>query len=260
MQSSIVHKLLGLLTVISEAQKPMTFSELVEATGLNKSTVHRLLAISAEEQMVHYDDHRKVYSLGPRVFDWVRNAYSGYDIQAIALDEMIRLFDLFDANVTIGIPSGLEVVYLRILESQHSPGGAQRPGMREPMHCSASGKALLAYLPDEVIRSKVRGYHFERFTDHTIDNATDFEAELAVVRQHGFGRNDREQYDHLVGISAPIFNYLAEPIAVLNIWSVYPRHTINDLTGWSDQLKASASHVTKMIGGIMPDTPKSIAS
>ena len=148
MKSSIVQKLFTLLDVISEAQKPLTFSEVVRKSGLNKSTIHRLLAIGIEEQMVRYEPHRRVYLLGSRVFDLVRNASNSYDIQAIALDEMIRLFELFNANVTLGIPSGMEVVYLRILESPQSLGGVQRPGMRESVHCSASGKALLAFLPE----------------------------------------------------------------------------------------------------------------
>lgn len=252
MRSSIVHKLLTLLTVISAAPKPLTFSEIVKKSGLNKSTIHRLLAICVEEDLVRYDDQSKDYFLGSKVFDLVRSAYSGYDIQAVALDEMVKLFDLFDANVTLGIPSGLEVAYLRILESPQSLGGAQRPGMREPVHCSASGKALLAFLPDKVIESKLKGYEFKRFTKRTIANVTDFQAELAFTREFGFGKNDREEYDHFLGISAPIFNYVCEPIAVLNIWSVHPRHTMSDLLGWSAELKASAGRVTDLIGGAMP--------
>lgn len=259
MQSSIVHKLLALLSVVGETQKPLTFSEVVEKTGLNKSTIHRLLAIGVEERMLRYDSHKKVYLLGSRVFDLVRNAYNGYDIQAIALDEMIRLLDLFDANVTIGVPSGHEVVYLRVLESAQSMGGVQRPGMRDPVHCSASGKALLAYYPDQVLASLLKGYEFKRFTERTIDNAQDFKAELDFVREHGFGKNDREEYDHFLGISAPVFNYVGEPIAVLNIWSVYPRHSMQDLVGWSDELKASAGHVTELIGGVMPEKTDLIA-
>lgn len=253
MHSSIIAKLLKLLTVISETQKPLTFSELTKKSDLNKSTIHRLLAICVEERLVQYDKSRKVYLLGPKVFDLVRNAHKGYDIQAVALDEMLRLHERFDANITIGIPSGMEVVYLRILESRESLGGVQRPGMREPVHCSASGKALLAYLPDKVIAARLDDYEFERFTERTICTAREFKAALNAVRENGFGRNDREEYDHFLGISAPIFNYVAEPIAVLNIWSVYPRHTIDDLVGWSEELKAAAARVTAMIGGVAPD-------
>ena len=252
MQSSIVHKLLGLLSVISAAPKPLTFSEVVEKPGLNKSTIHRLLAIGVEEGMLRYDAQKKVYVLGPRIFDLVRNAYKGYDIQAIALDEMVRLYDLFDANVTLGIPSGMETTYLRILESARSFGGVQRPGSREPMHCSASGKALLAFLPEPVLNSKLQGYDFARFTDRTIVTADDFHAELADVRRQGFAQNDREQYDHFLGIAAPIFNYIGEPIAVLNIWSAYSAHNIDEVRTWSGELMSSAARITDMIGGVTP--------
>lgn len=254
MQSSIVQKLLTLLSAISEAQKPLTFSEIVDKTGLNKSTIHRLLAISVEERMVRFDSHRKVYFLGSRVFDLVRSAYNGYDIQAIALDEMVRLYEMYNVNVTIGIPSGHEVIYLRILESPQSLGGVQRPGMRDPVHCSASGKALLAFYPEQMLESLLKDYDFKRHTERTITSAVDFQAELEFVRKNGFGKNDREEFDHFLGISAPIFNYVSEPIAVLNIWSAYPRHSMQDLLSWSDELMASAAHVTDLIGGVAPQT------
>ncbi|WP_461306246.1 IclR family transcriptional regulator [Albidovulum sp.] len=252
MKSSIVQKVMALLTVISEAQKPLKFSDVVEKSGLNKSTIHRLLAICAEEGLVRFDPERKVYVLGSRVFDLVRNAYNGFDIQTIALDEMIRLYDLCEANVTLGIPSGLEVVYLRVLESPHSLRGVQYPGMREPVHCSASGKALLAFQPDRVLQAKLKGYDFAPFTKRTITSADAFLAELERVRRRGFATNDREEYEHFLGISAPIFNYVGEAIAVLNIWSVFPRHRMEDLLGWSEELKRAADRVTALIGGVKP--------
>jgi len=94
------------------------------------------------------------------------------------------------------------------------------------------------------------GYAFTRFTDRTVTNLAAFETELEYVRKHGFGRNDREEYDHFVGISAPVFNYLREPVAVLNLWSVYPTHSIDDLTAWGSDLRAAADRVTAMIGGV----------
>jgi len=253
MQSSIVHKLLALLSVISEAKKPLTFSEIVTKTGLNKSTIHRLLAIGIEENVIRFEAQQKVYMLGSRVFDLVRNAYSGYDIQEIALDEMIQLQGLFDANVTIGVSGGHEVIYLRVLESPRSMGGVQRPGMREQVHCSASGKALLAFLPSPVIEAKLKDYAFTKFTERTKTTTKDFYKDLQFARDNGFAHNDREEYEHFLGISAPIFNYLAEPIAVLNIWSSYPRHKMDDLMGWTDELTAATQRLTQRIGGVAPD-------
>lgn len=252
MQSSIIQKVLTVLTVISEARKPPTFSDIVRKSGLNKSTVHRLLAICTSERLVRHDDRAKAYFLGPRMFDLVRNAHDGLDIQTLALDEMVSLYERYNANVTLGIPSGLEVVYVRVLEATHLLGNMQRPGMRDPIHCSASGKALLAYLPERVTRARLKDYDFTRFTPRTLTNVEDFLAALATVREQGFAMNDREEYEHLVGVSAPIFNHLGEAVAVLNIWSVYPEHRVEDLLGWADSLKAAAKRVTTLLGGAEP--------
>ena len=254
MQSSIVSKILTLLTIISEARNPMTFSELVNATGMNKSTIHRLLGICVEERLVQFDQHRKVYLMGAKVFDLVRSAYNGYDIQSVALDDMLHLHDLFDGNVTIGVPSGHEVLYLRVLEAKNSARQAQQPGMREPIHCSASGKALFAFMPKKVVNSYLADHNFERFTERTITDANTFIAALTEVRKAGFATNDREEYDYFCGISAPIFNYLGEPIAVLNIWCAQAQHPIEQMIGWSDELIAAADRITVLIGGIRPNT------
>ena len=109
------------------------------------------------------------------MFDLVRNAHDRYDIQTIALAEMLRLHELLDVNVTIGVPSGTEVVYLRVIEARQSLGAVQRPGMREPIHCSASGKALLAYTQDAAVHLLLKGYDFKRYTDRTVTTAEGFE-------------------------------------------------------------------------------------
>lgn len=231
----------------------MTFTELVNASGLNKSTLHRLLSICCTEKLVQFDEQRKVYRLGSKLFDLVRDAHESHDIQALALDEMLRLYDLFDSNVTIGVPSGLEVVYLRMLEAKSSISPAPQPGMREPVHCSASGKALLAFLPDKVLDTKLSGYGFERFTERTITDPTTFRAALNKVRENGFATNDREEYDYFSGISAPVFDYLGEPVAVLNLWGLTSRHPLTEMLTWADELMISANRVTGLIGGVRPN-------
>lgn len=253
MQSSIITKLLAVLSIVSETRKPLTFSELVNNSGLNKSTMHRLLTICMEEQLLTYDEVRKAYLIGPKIFDLVRNAYVGYDIQAVALDEMMQLHSKFDGNVTIGLLQGMEVVYLRVIESRRSIGPVQRPGMREPVHCSASGKALLAFLPDTMLISKLDGYHFEKFTDRTIADEKAFMDALNKVREMGYAKNDREEYEHFIGISAPIFNYMNEPIAVINIWTVDTLHSLQELNSWSGELMASTERITRLIGGAAPN-------
>ncbi len=89
-------------------------------------------------------------------------------------------------------------------------------------------------------------------TAKTITSIRKFKSVLEEVRMAGYATNDREEYEHFVGISAPIFNYLSEPIAVLNIWSLHQRCSVKELSKWADELMASTSKVTELIGGKAP--------
>ncbi|MEM9106787.1 MAG: IclR family transcriptional regulator, partial [Pseudomonadota bacterium] len=208
------------------------------------------------ENLVQQDGQRKVYLLGKKVFDLVRDADDRFDLQALALDEMLHLYSLYGANVTLGVPSGLEVVYLRMLEAKPVANPVPKPGMREPIHCSASGKALTAFLPDKIIDAKLADYDFVPFTERTIGNPEAFKASLETVRKDGYAFNDREEYEYFTGISAPIFDYQGNAVAVLNIWSLETLHPISEMHTWSYELIASARRVTEIISGVPPDPEK----
>ena len=252
MHSSIINKALSILTIIGKSQKPLTYTDLVAASGYNKSTTHRLLSIMISEHLLKFDKQRKTYLLGNKLFEIVRSAYSGYDIQAISLDEMMKLHKKVNENVTIGILDGTDVVYLRVLEANMNWSSMQRPGMREPVHCSATGKALVAYLPENIIDAKFDGYEFTQLTKRTLKNLDDFKKSLLFVRKNGFAYNDREEYDQFLGISAPIFNYMSEPIAAINIWTSNNRKNLSELLDWADELKSAARNVSDLIGGVEP--------
>ena len=249
LQSSIVTKSIAVLDALGDGNRPQTFSEIVKATAFNKSTVHRLLSILTTEGLARYDENTKTYMLGNKLLELARKAWRGYDIQALALDEMLRLHDLVQENVSIGVMQGDEVVHLRMIESQFHWGVVHPPVMREPQHSTATGKALLAFLPPQILSACLDKQKFPRSTARTITSRAAFEKELKKVRETGFARTDREQMDYVVGIAAPIFNFLDEPIAALNIWAPTNRCSLSDLLQWSDALKTSADRVSALIGG-----------
>lgn len=254
MSSSIIEKSVSLLEHIGAASKPLTFTEVVNASGFNKSTVHRLLVILMAEGLVQFDPQRKTYLLGRRLLDLAKKAWKGYDIQVMALDEMLKLNAKYNENVTIGVLDGHEVAYLRWLEADYSWDGMQRPNSREPVHCSATGKAMMAFLADPIIEAWMERHEFTLFTDQTITTAAGFREELKRVRERGFAINDREQYEFSSGIAVPILNYMGEPIAAMNIFALTHRHSLSDLMEWVDDLKAAGRQVSDLIGGTLPQS------
>lgn len=249
MQSSIVAKSMTVLDVLGESNRPRTFTEIVKATGFNKSTVHRLLSILAHEGLAVYDPDGRTYFLGPRLLRLARHARRGLAIETIAFDEMVQLHAKVREGVTVGVLKGKDVAFLRIIDPDHDWGIIQPPGAREPVHSTATGKALLAFLPAETRSGWLDRHELTRFTERTITSRERFEKELEEVRINGYATSDRENVEYVNGIAVPIFNYVGEPVAALNIWAPAFRCPLPDLLKWTDELKATALRISQKLVG-----------
>mgnify|MGYP000235824776 CR=1 FL=1 len=245
----MISKAINLLALIGKAKCPMTFSDLVKQSELSKSTVHRILKNLMDEQMVQHHKPMKVYLLGPKAFEILKQAYGGYDLQALAVDGMMGLQKETGRNVSISVVEGDYSVVLRAFDSSDSFGGHSRPGLREPLHVCAAGKALVAYLPPALFDAKFEKYDFFSRTSYTISSLDDFRADLSIVRERGYATSDKEEYDYICGVAAPIFNYVGEVIASINIWGTTEETSLEALKRHTDKLITVTQNVTDLIGG-----------
>ncbi len=256
MSSSILDKTVLLLEVLGDASRPLSFTQIVDASGLNKSSVHRLLSLLIEHRFVHYEERTRSYVLGPKLLQLARRARSGYDLQSVAYDEMQELYRRFNENVTLGILKANTVAYVRTIEAYHDWSIVQAPSVREPFHSTATGKALVAFLPEQARKTLLSDYEFTVYTERTITTRAAFDEELEKVRRRGFATSDRENLDYVNGIAAPIFNYVGEPIAALNIWAPSFRRPLEQLMAWVGDLQLAARRISEIIGS--EDCPKDV--
>ena len=250
MSVSMISKSLRLLSLIGEATHPPTFSELVTHSDLSKSTVHRLLGMMMDEGMVRFHESMKVYLLGRRAFDMLKQAHSGYDVQALALEGMLHLRRQTRHNVSIAVVDGDFAVVLRAFDADTSFGRHNRPGLREPLHVCAAGKALVAHMPAPVFDAKFENYDYFARSAQTITSPGAFRDDLEAVRRRGYATCDREEYDYICGIAAPIFNFVGDVIAAINIWNTTDKATLVDLEHSADALMEVTGEVTQLIGGV----------
>lgn len=248
----MISKAINLLSLIGQAQRPPTFSELVNDSGLSKSTAHRILGILQEEGMVRHHASMKVYLLGSRAFDMMKQAFGGYDLQSLAVDDMMALQRNTGQNVSIAVADGDFAVVLRAFDASDRFGGYSRPGLREPLHVCAAGKALVAYLPPPLFDAKFETYDFFSRSEHTITSLDVFREHLREVQRRGYATSDREEYDYICGIAAPIFNCIGEVVAAINVWGICDTTSLEELEAHADQLKSATGRITALIGGATP--------
>jgi hypothetical protein len=104
------------------------------------------------------------------------------------------------------MPAGTEVVYLDRVETAWPLRFHLQPGSRVPLHCSASGKLFMAWMPP-VQRNRLLGHlQYKSYTPNTITTRLRLEAELARVRAQGYALDNEEYLDGLVCVAVPVFD------------------------------------------------------
>ena len=223
-----------LLTAVVHGAEPASFTELAAASGLAKSTTSRLLMALERHHLVRRDQDGRFWP--GELF--VRYAWQGTadtDLVAIAQPFLDELGELTGETINLGVvassgvaarasgggagsdgrkPAGPERVVEQIaqVDSRYMIGGTNWLGLAVPLHCSASGKVLLAYGATPVPPAP-----YQPRTDRSITTRSELEAELASVREHGFAVTDEELEPGLVAVAAPVFAGGRSAIAALSV-------------------------------------------
>lgn len=164
--------------------------QLVAATGMPKSSVHRYLEVLVQEGFLERDAQFGTYRLGARIVTLAINE-APLLVQR-ARPYLERLGGRFDETVNLGILSGDNIVYLDIIESPKTVRLAARVGDRDMIHSTALGKAIAADLPEAEVRAMLQRTGLPRRTANTITRAADYIKHLELVRRHGFALDDQE--------------------------------------------------------------------
>ncbi|HVZ13656.1 MAG TPA: IclR family transcriptional regulator, partial [Bauldia sp.] len=183
-----------------------TFTELLEALDIPKSTLHRLLHTLLSERLLRLDETDHRYKLGYGIFELARHAWERTDIRREAQHAILELVRHTGETVHLAILDGLDVVYVDKIEGSHTIRMASTVGARNPAYCTGVGKALLAFVDSKELARRFTGYEFRSFTPNTITSFKRLANEMARIRAAHFAVDNEE---HEVGIrcaAAPIFN------------------------------------------------------
>jgi IclR family transcriptional regulator, pca regulon regulatory protein len=196
-------------------------SELSRELDLSRSTAHRYVATLAKLGYLQQDPESKRYRLGPKVLDLGFSAINSMDVREISAPYLRQLSDETGFTVNLAILDGIDVVYI---ERCRTAGPGQREidlnlhvGSRLPAYCTAMGKAILAFVPEERLEELIPRIDFVPRGPNTLTSAAAFRAELEKIRASGIAVNDEELAYGLRSIAAPIHSHAGEVVAALNL-------------------------------------------
>jgi len=214
-----LERALSILEVMAKIGAPVTVTELAEEVDLNMSTVHRLLATLLHRGYVEQETGSSKYRLGLKMLKIANAVYSFSDIRTVARPYLEKLVERCNETANLALLDGTEIVYIDQVESHNYiiVKMFARVGNRGPVHCTASGKALLACLPDERVDYILDNITFDKYTNETITDPIHLKKELTRVRQDGYAFDWGEMEEYVRCIAAPVYDHEGNAVASIGV-------------------------------------------
>ena len=192
-------------------------SEIARALGYNKSVGHRLLtALEAEGYLAVNPDTRR-YRLGTRLLQLGLLTVERLDLRRLARPRLERLWMATGETVGVSIREGDTRIHMDGLESPKEVRLAGQLGLGSPLYIGASGKSILAFLP-EADQARILALAEGATTaDGTPVYIGALRAELQVIRERGYAVSVAERRAGAFGVCAPVLDHRSDAIASLSV-------------------------------------------
>ena len=244
---SSVTNAIALLKAFSDEESELGVSALARRLRLAKSTAFRLASTLVEAGMLEQDEKSGRYRLGVAVFELGSLVRRKIDISFEAKPWLMALREQTDEAVNLSILDQGGVVCVNFLESKKLNRISSRVGLRKPVHCTAEGKALIAFHPAAMIE-RVIDAELERRTLRTVVSPAALKEEFAAIWARGYATEEEEYEMGVRGIAAPIRDDSGVPVAAVGVTGPTRRLTRARLPGLVRDVDAVAKAISMRLG------------
>lgn len=218
-------KALSVIEFLSKYPNGAPLQEVANATGVNKTSVHRMLSTFEEMGYVSQVPKSKDYKLTLKLLHLGHSALSSdvISITRARLNELVA-----DLNETINFIAreGDKIVFRDKIEPQYSSFRTRTfVGLYGEMYCTAAGKCFLAFSTQEDQENYWQRNQcvIKKLTDNTITEKEQFLKELATIREQGFAVDNEENEAGISCTAVPIFDNSGTPAYVVSVSTLTPR-------------------------------------
>ena len=228
---------LKILDILGQAQDSVSITELAETLGVDKGSASRLVATLVNYGYAEKDEQTRRFHLGPQVVPLSRSVLARLTMRDVAKPFLRQLMERTGECAHLAVPAQGRVLYVDQVESPATLRVNAQVGTLNPLHCTALGKALLAFgeleLPDTL----------ESFTPHTLTDPDQLRNNLEQVRAQGYAVDDEEFDLGVRCIAVPVFDFRGRAAGSIGISGPATRVTPEQLP----ELAASVVEIGKAL-------------
>jgi IclR family KDG regulon transcriptional repressor len=244
----VLDRAFQILGKVADEDAGVSLPEIARDLQLHKSTAHRLLMALEAARFIEKNPVSGRYRLGSRVMELGLSAVSRLDVYQIAGPHLRWLAEQTGETGHLAVLRDGEVVSVLNVESRQTVRTPSAVGARSPVHCTAHGKAALAFAPADQLSAFLRSRNFKSYTPKTLTTAARLRAELEKVRQHGYALDDEEWETGLRCIGAPVRDSSGSVIAAVSLSGPVFRIRPERIQALADAVMETASRISFALG------------
>ena len=220
-----LQRAVAILRSFTEAEPELGVSELSRRLNLHKSTVSRMIATLQAEGLIDQNLETGKYRLGIGLISLAGVALGRLNARAAAQPYLADLVTLSQETVNVTVLDGTDCVNIERVASPQPIQYIGWIGRRSPLHCTASGKLILAHMTPEE-RTAVLPTPLKKFTEKTITNSFQLARQLNQICQQKYAIVHEEYETGFSSLAAPIYNHQGNLLATISISG--PTYRLND--------------------------------
>ena len=241
-----VDRALSILEVLAE-RGWLSVNDIAEHLEIHKSTASRLLSTLAQRGFAEQETARGRYRLGFGVVHLASAVMGELDLARLAQPICERLSQQTQETVNVAVLEGSEVVNIAQVIGSSSVVSVNWLGRRNPLHCTSTGKVLLASLPDPE-QTRLLAGTLERLTDHTVTDPARLQKQLHKVREVGYAVTEEELELGLNAVAAPVRSFGGHVVAALSVAGPSYRLTQAHLSEIVARTQDAARQLSEQLG------------
>jgi DNA-binding IclR family transcriptional regulator len=226
--------------------------------SLHKSTAHRSLMVLERSGLIERTQENR-FRLGLKLYELGNRAVEQIDLRARVHPFFRRLSMQVGETVHLSILQKTSVVYLDKVEPNRKVRMSSKIGSSNPVYCTAMGKAILAFQPEETVEQILANMQFARYTRKTLCSREMLLKYLERVRRRGYAIDDEEIELGIRCIGAPIFDGDHQVIAAASVSGPSSRITAQSVPTIADHLLRCCRDISASLG-MQPKRSPSVTS
>ena len=243
-----VDRAVRIFELLAHSQRGLSLSEISRNLALPKSSVYLVLTTLEKNGYLQKNIQTGRYCFGLKLISLSRNALENLDLRQVARPFLQKVAQETKLTVHMAILERGEAVIIDRIEAPGIVKLATWIGRRLDVNCTGVGKALIAFIPEELFDRQFTAKALTKHNERSIVSIPGLKKELLQVRKLGYALDDEEDEIGLRCIGAPIFDDSREVVAALSVAGTVTQIPMERVSELGNKVKQAADAISSSLG------------